>query len=266
MTQRNKTLLYIAGILVIMISSTFIFPRYGRNTNKEIDKENNQQEIVQEKLPTVGEEIIQDNQNQYTIYLEKPIVIDLKDSQKQEAANLSITQSIDNLINDFKKDLPKETAETIQSSLEGEYEVIFFSESLFSIRINYSRYLSGAIDLTIQSKVLNYDIENSKELTLENIFNQESDYLSFLATTTSQQLNSAYSSSDKEIVNWIKNATSAKKENFSNFVFNNQEMLIQFSNDQIGSMITGADEAKIPASDLTQYMFDSSLKTLWEGM
>ena len=86
MTQRNKTLLYIAGILVIMISSTFIFPRYGRNTNKEIDKENNQQEIVQEKLPTIGEEIIQDNQNQYTIYLEKPIVIDLKDSQKQEAA------------------------------------------------------------------------------------------------------------------------------------------------------------------------------------
>ncbi|MDD5221076.1 MAG: DUF4163 domain-containing protein [Candidatus Pacebacteria bacterium] len=264
MTQRNRTLLYIAGILIIMMSSTFIFPRYGRNTNKKVDTENNQQEISQEKLPTVGEEIIQENQSQYTIYIEKPIIIDLKDSQKQEAANLFITQSINNLIDDFKKDLPEETTETIQSSLEGEYEIIFFSDSLFSIRINYSRYLSGAIDLTIQSKVLNYDIENSKELTLENIFNQESDYLSFIATTASQQLNSAYSSSDEDITNWIKSATSSEKENFSDFVFNKQEILIQFSSDQIGSMIAGADEVKIPASDLMQYMSDSSLKTLWE--
>ncbi|MFA5349180.1 MAG: DUF4163 domain-containing protein [Candidatus Paceibacterota bacterium] len=264
MTQRNRTLLYIAGILIIMMSSTFIFPRYGRNTNKKVDTENNQQEISQEKLPTVGEEIIQENQSQYTIYIEKPIIIDLKDSQKQEAANLFITQSINNLIDDFKKDLPEETTETIQSSLEGEYEIIFFSDSLFSIRINYSRYLSGAIDLTIQSKVLNYDIENSKELTLENIFNQESDYLSFIATTASQQLNSAYSSSDEDITNWIKSVTSPEKENFSDVVFNKQEILIQFSSDQIGSMITGADEVKIPASDLMQYMSDSSLKTLWE--
>ncbi len=251
-----------------MVSSTFIFPRYGRNSDKETDTKNSQQEtvIVEEKLATIGEEIIEDNQDQYSIYLEKPVIVDLKDSQKQEVANLFITQSLDDLINDFKADLPKETTETMQSSLEGEYEAIFFSESLFSIRITYSKYLSGATDLVIESKVLNYDIANSKELTLDTIFNQESDYLSFLAATTSQQLTNVYSSSDKEIVNWIKNTTSAQKENFSNFGFNKEEMLIQFSNDQMGSMIAGADEVKIPAADLLSYISDSSLKTLWEGI
>lgn len=265
MTPRNRILLYMAGILIIMISSSFIFPRYGTSHKAKNTVENSDQEIVsEERLSTITEEIVQENQNAYTIYLQRPAVVNLADSVKEEAVNTFIQNSFDSLINDFKKSLPVEYDKNDQSSLEGEYEVIYFSESLFSIRINYSQYLAGATDMSIDSMVLNYDLNNSTELTLDNVFNQESDYLSFLSTTTYQELSKAYSSNEKETIDWIKNVTSEKKENFSKFIFNKKEMIIQFPTEEIGAIISGADEVKILAANLLNYMSDSSLKTFWE--
>jgi hypothetical protein len=268
MTPKNRVLIYIVGILVIMISSSFIFPRYGNKNvvqNKQPVIENN---IVEEKQTSevIGKPF-EGNQTQYAISIEVPTISGMLDTVKQEKTNIFMQEAINKLIADFETKAPIKLIDDTQSSLEIGYETVYLSDSLASIKLNISEYITGDSNPTVSTKMLNFDVDNSKEIVLEDIFNKDSQYLFFLSTLTAQQLLNSYNGVGDEAINFIKNITSSKKENFQTFGFDKEGLIIYFQTDQIGSLAIGAEEIKIKADqNMLGYVIDGPIKTLWSSI
>jgi RecG-like helicase len=246
-----------------MISSSFIFPRYGK---KDVSK-NEQTTVASSTVETETVKIIansfEENQERYIIGAEIPNVSGMPDTIKQEQANAFIQQEVDKIISEFKEKIPAKLIDDSQSALEIGYETIYISESLVSIKLNISEYMIGDSNQTVYIKMINFDIDNSKEIVLESIFNKDSQYLFFLSTFTAQQLLNSYTEAGDDAVNFIKNITDSKKENFQNFGFNKDELIIYFQTDQIGSLAIGAEEVKITADqNMLGYLVDGPIKTL----
>lgn len=268
MTPKNRVLLYIVGILIIMISSSFIFPRYGTKTassNKQIKVEDNNPVI--EQTFEVNSNPFEENQELYTLNAEIPSISGKIDPTKQDQVNLFIQQEANSIVSDFKKNIPSKLIDNTQSSLEIGFETIYFSESLVSIKLNISEYKSGESNLDVSTKMLNFDIDNSKEIFLEDIFNKDSQYLFFLSTYSAQQLLNSYAQVGEDIINFIKNITSSKEENFQTFGFDKESFIIYFQTDEIGSLVLGPEEVKILVDqNMLAYVNQGPVKNLWEGI
>ncbi len=144
-----------------------------------------------------------------------------------------------------------------------DYEVEFLSNNFVSIVISGSQYLGGAHPGSVFSTI-NYDLLNDTELTLTDIFNPGSSYLSTLSTQTKSELVTllGVEASDSQLVA----GTSADIDNFELFYFTGTDSLenlgIIFGEYQVAPYAAGPQTVELNVG-LFDSMFNSEFSSLF---
>jgi len=240
-----------------MLVSSFLFPRYKGNAPANNQNGENTTTTQTQAKPEVTSDIIEEEGDVFTIVIEAPKITGMIDISRQDKANAFIKDNIDKIdkvVADFKATAPKTITDDTKSTLEAGYVLNYFNEKLLSVKMSVSEYASGSAHGNNYVLVINYDIDNSKEIILSDIFTAESNYLNILSTLTAKDLLEKYSEEGKEALDWIKEGTSAKEENFKNFGFNETELTIYFQSYQVGPYSLGEEEVTLPYLDIMTHM------------
>jgi len=270
MSTKTKTILYVAGILAIMLVSTVFFPRYNPSrlsntqTNSSTSSESTVSTTSEPLLPnnaattiqsTITPEIIKENSttSNITINAQVPQVVGSANVTQQDKVNSFLHDTITGIISNFKKSAKN------QSSLDINYEMSYFSNGLLSAKLNITKSnnsLSGTS--TTNSFIgLNYDIDNSKQIALEDVFNASSNYLSILSVLSAKDLLQfhAQDKNQADLVLCIQTVTAPNKANFNNFNFNESSFTLYTQAAKAGSLnCLGNEIIEIPCADLADYI------------
>lgn len=141
-----------------------------------------------------------------------------------------------------------------------DYTIIQSNSSFVSFILSYGAFTGGAHGYEVK-KSYNYDLENSRYLTLADIYKDE-DYLNKLSQTSRQILKKEYAViSDEDRANsdpvavedYLENINSSilsgtepNEENFKTFTFTPDSIKIYFAQYQVGPYVMGMPEIEIP--------------------
>lgn len=196
-------------------------------------------------------------------------------SKTDDAFNSKIKTLITDKIDAFKKDAKdywdarKATAgpgEVVPDNPEAPFE---FISKWTPVQIN-DKYISFVIDIYYFSggahgineiKAFNYDIGNKKEITVNDFLNSSPINLQKVASLASKDVKSQLQAKDVEIDQSVEQmidaGTKATAENFANFNFKDDEMIIYFQQYQVAPGAYGPITVNLLKQDLVQKMIES---------
>lgn len=139
--------------------------------------------------------------------------------------------------------------------LHSSFEIIQSNPYYISFIINIDGYEGGAHGY-VNNFSFNYDVKNQKNLSLDNIFSKDFNYLEYLSQESRKDLRSKYlnlSQDDKngfenedELNQYVNNlsemidsGTSEEEDNFKIFTFTKDKIKIYFSQYQVGPYVMG---------------------------
>ena len=125
---------------------------------------------------------------------------------------------------------------------------------MISIKFSVSEYYSGAAHPNNYILVFNYDIAQDKEIVLKDLFLSENDYLVMLSDLTKSALLDRFEEDLEIMQDWIETGTEPKEENFQDFGFTEDSLIIYFKPYQVGPYAIGAQEVEILFEDLDGYI------------
>lgn len=160
-----------------------------------------------------------------------------------------IKESIDAKITDFKNSISG-------SSLSDQFMNISFSATNYSTSIYSIRYdivYGGGVHPVEDIDCKTYDLDNSKEIFLTDIFKKESEYLSKLSAVIYDSLLKD-SSVDKD---WAKEGTVAKADSFKNFTLEKNNIVFYFAPGVVAPNTAGVKKVEIPLSSLKYFLNNS---------
>ena len=124
---------------------------------------------------------------------------------------------------------------------------------IISIRFTMQTYIAGMAHPAHYHRVLNYDLYNGHQLTLTDLFQPNSDYLTILSDYTKNVLSKRLK--DKEM---IAVGTAPKEENFKNWNINPHGLLITFDEAKVAPYVYGTQSVLVPYSILKSVMLPKS--------
>ena len=140
------------------------------------------------------------------------------------AINVKISAHIKDKIDYFISEVenwgstPEDIEMTTKSGLYTSYEISMLNPKLISIKFDNSMYHAGAAHPDTYTTVLNYDVENDKELIIENIFKNDSGWEQALSDNVVPRLNERIKTDfEFDDLPWIKEGAGPKAENFTVF-------------------------------------------------
>lgn len=160
----------------------------------------------------------------------------------------NIISFVSNARNDFKRNIEGlEIFDETKHGLDVSFNTYIDTEELFSLRFIINTFTGGAHG-NQDIVTMNFDRVTGDPITLDDIFNPNTDYLFILSDATYLDL----LKQDNEYldVDSIKQGTVANEENFQAYTLTEGGLVIHFPPYQVGSYVTGIQESLIPWSYL----------------
>lgn len=141
------------------------------------------------------------------------------------------------------------------STFHGDHEVLFLSPQLVSVRFTITTYMSGAAHPFNYTKGFNYNVAKKQQVTLDDVFKPNSSYIERLSeraisTLLIARANQQGNTVDQQQEEWIREGASPKKENFTNWAFSDNLLIIYFNPYQVAPYAAGIIEAPVPWEDV----------------
>jgi hypothetical protein len=141
-----------------------------------------------------------------------------------------------------------ETPETAGSSFDVQYALIGQKGSIWSIQFNIMGYSDGAAHPYTYSVTVNYDLQNIKPLTLDDVFLPGSNYLQVLADISKTELTNRNIGYDAA----VSPGADPTPQNYKNWNVSNEGFfVITFIQGQVGPSAAGPQVVTIPFSALS---------------
>ena len=205
----------------------------------------------------------EENWERYQALIQYPQISQLKKFSKRiDRANQAIrTFAVDSLrekISDLKihtyytwEELGYPDGD-MKSSSGITFKVNFITKNIVSIKFTCYSFSLGNAHGFSSVYGFNYDVEKEREIKLENLFVEGSDYLKQISEYVISDLMKQNQKSDSLISpEWLKeNVASPKAENFDSFGLTKDVLVIYFDDYEVGSYSTGLRSVRIPFNEL----------------
>lgn len=185
--------------------------------------------------------------SEYTINAQFPTVLDVSDPRAL-AFNNEIQAHLQPQIDDFKKAV----AETPQdpnftaSSLDVKYNLLFQNDTIVSIKFDFLAYISGAAHPYLIITTVNYDLTQSRQLTLNELFLPNSNYLDVISNYCIAEL-------QKQPVGFdpvFSAGAESKPENYEDWNISAEGLVVTFDQYQVAPGASGPQTIPIPYREL----------------
>ena len=135
---------------------------------------------------------------------------------------------------------------TSGSSFDAQYALVYQNNGIWALKFIFSGYTDGAAHPFHYSLTLNYDLEQGKALSLENLFVAESGYL----TTISSFCIAELSRRDIGFYGGFEQGAEPMEENYRNWNITRDGILITFDEYQVAPYAAGPQTVVVPYSEL----------------
>ena len=133
------------------------------------------------------------------------------------------------------------------SSLQIDYLPHWNDAGRLSLLVNVYTYISGAAHPYSYMLTLNYDLANGKALSLQDVFQPDSDYLTFLLNYSENEL--------KQRDNiYMEGSLSADAQHYQFFTFTKQGLALHFEPYHVAAYAAGPQEVIIPYDQLKTFL------------
>lgn len=138
------------------------------------------------------------------------------------------------------------------------FEVPYYNQHIVSVRFETNSYYFGSAHPNSNFLVLNYDLNQKKELQMRDIFNSQVNYIEFLSKSSVglliDKMKKQHISVEEDdyLAQQIKEGTLPNEENFQFWNFSSKGLLVSFPPYQVAAYVYGPQEIEIPYTKLTQ--------------
>lgn len=209
---------------------------------------------------TVEKNIISDNSASinYKIEAAYPEVMGLHNADAQKMINQQAYNLVESSINKFKNDLseaqqvngiPKKVFDQT-SELTVTYSVGETNDKVVSFHFALMESVIGMAHPANTNQTLNFDAQSGKQLTLADLFQPNSNYLSTLSQLSTQQLAAKLGTQNGEDF-FIKEGTEPQEASFKNFLVTPAGLQIIFDPATVAPDFAGTQTVTIPWRDLS---------------
>lgn len=184
----------------------------------------------------------------YTISAQTPKLAGSDDPRAQEF-NKKVEEIIQNEIEYFRKNiLAQSTTSTLStgSFFEEKYTVIFQSEQIWSLKFDFMGYADGAAHPYHYSMTLNYNLEQGKNLSLDDLFKPDSNYLEAVSSYCIFDL----SKRDIGFYGGFEQGAEPTPKNYRNWNITTNGLMITFDEYQVAPYAAGAQIVTVPYEEL----------------
>ncbi|MER2058517.1 MAG: polysaccharide deacetylase family protein [Niallia sp.] len=155
----------------------------------------------------------------------------------------SLQQYIANKIIEYDQHIQKANVpKTQETSLHISYSITHYSKQTISILFETYEYITGTNGIS-KTESLTFDLQTHKQLSLKDLFQENSHYLFSLSKISYCELMKDNDLADDEGL--LKLGTAPKEENFQNFAVLNDSILFYFSENQVAAIELGVQELAI---------------------
>jgi hypothetical protein len=253
-------------IIAIVILALLIWLGMNLFKIKSTEQINNppENETSTETTPTAKELSIKETTENYEIDVKYPEIKGTLNTQSQIDANKLIKKITDEGVQGFKDDVEKNATRdfALKSTLKMSYEVLYLIDTAVSINFGISYYVAGMAHSTDYSSGFNYNLKDNKSIALENLFNQDSDFLSTLSTICAEDLKAQLTLGGYYEESIVEAGLEPKAENFAEFVFDKTNLIMIFNVYQVAPYVAGTQSVKIPYIKLAKINNNSELLKL----
>lgn len=146
-------------------------------------------------------------------------------------------------ISNYNQHIQKENiSRTQETSLHISYTITHYSKQTISILFETFEYITGPKGNTT-TESLTFDLQTHKQLTLKDLFQENSNYLFLLSKISYCELMKDKEIAEDELL--VKQGTLPNENNFQNFAVLNDSILFYFPKNQIGADDLGVQELAI---------------------
>lgn len=166
-----------------------------------------------------------------------------------QAFNTELKSIVQNETDAFKKDLADVTPTPggNGSTFDVEYELVSQKGNIWSLKFNIEGYTEGAAHPYHYTITVNRDLENDKDITLDEVFQPNSSYLQTLSDYSKAEL------SKRDIgFQGFEQGADPTPENYHNWNISDEGLIITFDEYQVAPYAAGPQTVKIPFSELSQ--------------
>jgi hypothetical protein len=178
------------------------------------------------------------------------------DDPRALAFNAELKDIVQQKIDAFKKDTLVYTTSPIVSGgsfFNIQYELVGQQGNFWSIKFNMDGYTDGAAHPYHFSTTVNYDLDKGKDVTLDEIFLPNSNYLQFISQYCVAELNKRDIGFDG-----FHQGADPTAENYRNWNASNDGIMITFDEYQVAPYAAGPQTVTIPYSVLGSLMNNQS--------
>jgi hypothetical protein len=247
--MNNKYLAFVGVAIVAFVLGFIIAPEKGQTPNVI---SNNDTDIKSDILSINPKEIRDVSGKLYRIMAEYP-----QFSLVGDEFNGAIAKEVGDRVKEFKNAVEENWKARQDTTPKGEVkeefpvEPFYFSAVWESKQMN-ERYISfvlhfdsfeGGANGRQELRTFNYDLKNKKQMTLADLFSGVPDYLKKIASFSKQYLVGSLGESGLDM---IETGTKSTSENFKNFVFSDDIVLVYFEKYQVAPGAAGEQKIFIP--------------------
>ena len=185
----------------------------------------------------------------YTISAQTPLLAGVEDPRSQ-AFNEAVSDVIQHEIKYFRKNvLAQMPVQPVSSgsSFDVQFVVIFQGDGIWSLKFDFSGYADGAAHPYHYSLTYNYDLEQGKQISLEELFPADSDYLSALSSYCIAEL----SKRDIGFYGGFQQGAEPTPDNYRNWNITADGLLVTFDEYQVAPYAAGPQVVSVPYSKLS---------------
>jgi len=186
----------------------------------------------------------------YTISAQTPKLAG-NDDPRVQAFNKKVEELIQNEIEYFRKNILAQataTAVSAGSFFEATYTVIFQNENIWSLKFDFMGYADGAAHPYHYSMTFNFDLEQGKKLSLDDLFKPDSNYLEAVSSYCIFEL----SKRDIGFYGGFEHGADPTPENYRNWNITSNGLMITFDEYQVAPYAAGAQIVNVPYEQLQE--------------
>lgn len=188
-----------------------------------------------------------DSSQDYTLTTQTPRLTGSDDPRAQRF-NREMALIVSQAVANFKADLSNLTPTPIApaSSLDLRYELVSPPGNILSIQFGMDGYVTGSAHAYHLTRTANYDLEQGRDLTLDDLFNPQSDYLDVISKYCIDQL----SQRDIGFEDFELGAT-ATPDNYRNWNITADGLMITFDEYRVAPYAAGPQTVVVPYKELS---------------
>jgi hypothetical protein len=184
----------------------------------------------------------------YTISVQTPKLAG-SDDERAQTFNQAVSDLIQSEIEYFRKNLLAQTPAVPVSAgsfFDAQYVVILQNSELWSLKFNFMGYADGAAHPYHYSMVFNYDLEQGRKLSLEELFIKDSNFLEVISSHCIFEL----SKRDIGFYGGFEQGAQPEPKNYRNWNITTNGLMITFDEYQVAPYAAGPQTVTIPYTEL----------------